>query len=238
MRRNPNSIIFLLIGMLLVSNMLNGRFDNISSYIYEMVTMLPAIILGLSFHEFAHAFVSDKLGDPTPKYQGRVTLNPAAHIDPFGLIALVFAGFGWGKPVQIDPRYYKHRRRDEFLVGIAGVVTNLILAIVFDWIFRVCFRTEFLAMFFTKFPFTEVLVDVIANVVLINLVLMVFNLLPIPPLDGFGLITQIFKLDRHSWYYTFRNNGFFILMIFILLDVPSRIISPIVLRLYMLLIFA
>ena len=89
--------------------------------ILTKILMLPGIIIGLSFHEFAHAWVSDKLGDPTPRRQGRVTINPLAHIDWMGFLALLLVGFGWGKPVQIDPGYYKHRRRDEFLVGIAGV---------------------------------------------------------------------------------------------------------------------
>ena len=100
--------------------------------ILTKLLMLPGIIIGLSFHEFAHAWMSDKLGDPTPRRQGRVTINPMAHIDPIGFLALLLVGFGWGKPVQIDPGYYKHRRRDEFLVGIAGVTMNLLLAIAFS----------------------------------------------------------------------------------------------------------
>ena len=100
--------------------------------ILTKLLMLPGIIIGLSFHEFAHAWMSDKLGDPTPRRQGRVTINPMAHIDPIGFLALLLVGFGWGKPVQIDPGYYKHRRRDEFLVGIAGVTMNLLIAVIFS----------------------------------------------------------------------------------------------------------
>ena len=100
--------------------------------ILTKILMLPGIIIGLSFHEFAHAWVSDKLGDPTPRRQGRVTINPLAHIDWIGFLALLLVGFGWGKPVQIDPGYYKNRRRDEFLVSIAGVTMNLILAVFFS----------------------------------------------------------------------------------------------------------
>ena len=98
--------------------------------IMTKLLMLPGIIMALSFHEFAHAWVSDKLGDPTPRRQGRVTLNPLAHIDWIGFLTLVLVGFGWGKPVQIDPSYYKNRRRDEFFVAIAGVTMNLILAVI------------------------------------------------------------------------------------------------------------
>ena len=103
--------------------------------LYDILTkvlMLPGIVIGLSFHEFAHAWMSDKLGDPTPRRQGRLTLNPIAHIDWIGFLMLLIAGFGWGQPVQIDPSYYKNRRRDEFLVGIAGVTMNLILAVIFS----------------------------------------------------------------------------------------------------------
>ena len=95
--------------------------------------MLPGIIIGLAFHEFAHAAVAFKLGDPTPKMQGRVTINPLAHIDPVGLAALLFAGFGWGVPVQINPSNFKKRRRDELLVSLAGVTMNLVIAIAVSY---------------------------------------------------------------------------------------------------------
>ncbi|MBR0307817.1 MAG: site-2 protease family protein [Mogibacterium sp.] len=141
---------------------------------------LPGIIIGLSLHEFAHAFVSDRLGDPTPRRQRRVTINPLAHIDWIGFAALVLVGFGWGKPVEIDPRYYKHRRRDEFLVGIAGVTMNLIVAIILSIPARWMVKT-----------FTGGVSDLTYNIYLmifyaisINIVLMIFNLIPCPPLDG------------------------------------------------------
>ena len=97
------------------------------------ILTLPGIILGLSLHEFAHAWMSDRLGDPTPKRQGRLTINPLAHIDWIGFIALLFVGFGWGKPVMIDPGYYKNRRLGEFLTGIAGVTMNLIIAVILSF---------------------------------------------------------------------------------------------------------
>ena len=92
---------------------------------------IPGIVIGLAFHEYAHALAAYKLGDPTPKMQGRVTVNPLVHIDPLGFIALIFAGFGWGVPVQINPSNFRHRRRDEFMVSIAGVAMNLLIAVVF-----------------------------------------------------------------------------------------------------------
>ena len=151
--------------------------------------MLPGIIMALSFHEFAHAWVSDKLGDPTPRRQGRVTLNPLAHIDWIGFITLIIVGFGWGKPVQIDPGYYKNRRRDEFLVAIAGVTMNLILAIIISFPVKMMMKTNVFGASALGYDIYMILF----YAVMINLVLMIFNLIPCPPLDGWNIITQIFK---------------------------------------------
>lgn len=189
--------------------------------IITKLLMLPGIIVGLSFHEFAHAFTSDRLGDPTPRRQGRVTLNPLAHIDWMGFIALLLFGFGWGKPVQIDPSYYKNRRRDEFLVGIAGVTMNLILAVLFSIPLRLMRSAVSGAV-------VQDLAFIIYYAVMINLVLMVFNLIPCPPLDGWGLLTQIFKLDRYPWWYQVYQRGGFILLLLVVTNMTGRIITPIV----------
>lgn len=194
--------------------------------IMNKLLMLPGIIVGLSFHEFAHAWVSDKLGDPTPRRQGRVTLNPLAHIDWVGFAALLLVGFGWGRPVQIDPSYYKNRRRDEFLVGIAGVTMNLILAVLFSVPVRLMRNT--FAGGSVSAMFAENLFLILLYAVMINLVLMVFNLIPCPPLDGWGLITQIFKLDRYQWWYEVYRRGTWILLLLILFNATDRILSPIV----------
>lgn len=187
--------------------------------------MLPGIIIGLSFHEFAHAWVSDKLGDPTPRRQGRVTINPLAHIDWMGFLALLLVGFGWGKPVQIDPGYYKHRRRDEFLVGIAGVTMNLLLAIVFS------IPARWMVKAFSGVAASDLVYNIylmLFYVVSINIVLMIFNLIPCPPLDGWGILTQIFRLDRYSWWYKVYQYGTWILLALIIFNVTDRIITPLV----------
>ena len=193
--------------------------------IITKILMLPGIMIGLSFHEFAHAWVSDRLGDPTPRRQGRVTVNPLAHIDWIGFLALLLVGFGWGKPVQIDPGYYKHRRRDEFLVAIAGVTMNLILAIAFS----------IPAKAMVKMFGSAVSSDLIYNIYLmlfyivsINVVLMIFNLIPCPPLDGWGIITQIFGLDRYSWWYKVYQYGTWILLALIVFNVTDLILTPLV----------
>ena len=193
--------------------------------ILTKLLMLPGIIIALSFHEFAHAWVSDRLGDPTPRRQGRVTINPLAHIDWIGFLALLIVGFGWGKPVQIDPSYYKNRRRDEFLVSIAGVTMNLILAVVFSIPARLIVRS------YSGTVSSELIYNIyliIFYTVSINIVLMIFNLIPCPPLDGWNIITQIFKLDRYSWWYTVYQRGTWILLALIVFNVTDLILTPLV----------
>lgn len=154
---------------------------------------LPGIIIGLSFHEFAHAWMSDRLGDPTPRRQGRLTVNPLAHIDPLGFVALLLVGFGWGKPVMIDAGYYKNRRRDEFLVAIAGVTMNLIVAVILSFPAKALMN-----MYYSSgSALVENIFYIVYYAVSINVCLMVFNLIPCPPLDGWNIVTQIFRLDRY-----------------------------------------
>ena len=183
---------------------------------------LPGIILGLSFHEFAHAWMSDKLGDPTPRRQGRLTLNPLAHIDWIGFIALILVGFGWGKPVQIDPTYYKNRRRDEFLVGIAGVTMNLILAAIL----AVPARALMAACYSSGSLLIQNVFYIIYYAVMINVCLMIFNLIPVPPLDGWGLVTQIFNLEKYDWWYKIYQYGSYILIALIIFNVTDIILTP------------
>ena len=191
--------------------------------ILTKILTLPGIILGLSLHEFAHAWVSDKLGDPTPRREGRVTINPLAHIDWMGFICLLIAGFGWGKPVGIDPRYYKHRRRDEFLVSIAGVVMNLIVACVLAIPTRLLMTHAAVSSDFVYDAFL-----VLYYAVMINIVLMIFNLIPCPPLDGWNVITQIFRLDRYGWWYKIYQYGMWILLALIVFNITDLILTPLV----------
>lgn len=198
--------------------------SSIISYILGRLIILPGIIIGLSFHEFAHAKASSVLGDPTPRLQGRVSLNPVSHIDPVGFLLLLLIGFGWGRPVQIDPRYYKHRRRDELIVSLAGVTMNLLIAVLTAGIMRLAYEAGAPFLFGT-FSGRHSL-ECSSECGLHNLVLMFFNLIPLPPLDGFGIITQIFRLDRKPWYGRFYQLGPMFLMIIILFHLTSYVISP------------
>lgn len=192
------------------------------SYILSKILTLPGIIIGLCFHEFAHAWMSNKLGDPTPARQGRLTINPMAHIDWVGFVCLILCGFGWGKPVMIDPYYYKHRRRDELLVALAGVVMNLIIAVVLS------FPTKAVGALYQANGSTllEMAFYILYYAVSINLCLMVFNLIPVPPLDGWNIVSQIFHLEKYDWYYKVYQYGSWILIALILFRVTDIVLLP------------
>ena len=192
-------------------------------FIMQRLILLPGIILGLSFHEFGHAFVSERLGDPTPRMQGRVTLNPAAHVDVIGFISLLVLGFGWGKPVQINPACYRHRRRDEILVAFAGVFMNLLLAFAGAGLMKL-FYISIAGVFETQA--VHMIWQILAGIVQINIVLLFFNLIPLPPLDGFGVVTQVFRLDTRSWYPRFYQLGPMLLLMLIIFNGTQYIISP------------
>lgn len=197
--------------------------SNLFGDLYFKILTLPGIIIGLSFHEFAHAWMSNKLGDPTPRMQGRLTINPLAHVDLVGFVCLLICGFGWGKPVMIDPRYYKNRRRDELLVALAGVVMNLILAIIFSFPTKWLYSAYALAGSSTLL---ETCFYICLYIVQINLCLMIFNLIPVPPLDGWGILTQIVDLEKYSWYrYVYQYGGWF-LLILILFNVTDIVLMP------------
>lgn len=190
--------------------------------ILSKILTLPGIILGLSFHEFAHAWMSNKLGDPTPARQGRLTVNPLAHIDWVGFVALIICGFGWGKPVMIDPYYYKKRRRDEFLVAISGVIMNLIIAIILSFPAKALMKISLA----TGSTLVEMAFYILYYAVMINLCLMIFNLIPVPPLDGWNILSQIVNLEKYSWYYTVYNYGSWILIALIVFNVTDIVLMP------------
>jgi Zn-dependent protease len=227
-----NPMILVLIMLMAFNAVTSGRYANPMDWIMRTLIILPGIILGLSFHEFVHAWVANRCGDPTPKYHNRITINPAAHIDPLGFLALIFIGFGWGRPVVINPNNFRKPRRDELLVSLAGVTMNLILAFLFMGAIRLLY--EF-ALGFMLSDLGMILQDILIWVVHINIVLMVFNLLPIPPLDGFNVLTQIFNLRNTEFYYRVYDKGFLILMILIVFNVTGRILTPAVSNIYTLL---
>ena len=201
--------------------MTNGA-SGFSDWIVSTLITIPGIIIGLSFHEYAHAMVAYKCGDVTPKVMGRCTIDPQAHVDLFGILSLLFIGFGWGKPVVVNPANFRSRRRDSILVGIAGVTMNLIVALVFGLILKILVSAV-PSILTTSFGHTIFMV--FYYVIVINISLMLFNLLPVPPLDGFNVFTEIFHLENTQFHHFVYRNSMVILLVLIILNVPSMLLS-------------
>ncbi|WDV45337.1 site-2 protease family protein [Clostridiaceae bacterium M8S5] len=191
--------------------------------IRHMLMILPGILVAFSFHEYAHAQVAVLLGDDTPKYQGRLTLSPLAHIDPLGFITLLLMGFGWAKPVIINPSNFKKPRRDDILVSLAGPAMNFLMAIVFLLLIKLSFKLPYSIKSQEVF---DIVIDVLKYASQINIVLMVFNLIPIPPLDGSHVFFSLFNLKNTEVYYHLQTKGTIILIVLIIFDVIEKIISP------------
>ena len=197
--------LFIILGiMVLVNVILGGR--SIESIIFA----LPGVIVAMTFHEFAHAWMATKLGDDTPRLQGRLNLNPVSHVDPVGIICLALLGFGWGRPVQINTRNFDGKyslSKAEALVAAAGPVMNFIIAFLFLIIYGVYGLTVT-----TITSTTKVITSIIISIISVNIGLGVFNLIPLPPLDGSKVIMPFLSQKAKQ---TFVNNEqiFYILFI-------------------------
>lgn len=190
--------------------------------------ILYLILVGsIAFHEWAHAFVADKLGDPTPASQGRVTLNPIAHMDPIGTglipLFMIFmapgiAIFGWGRPVPINLSNFQHRKRDHLLVTMAGPASNLV----------VCIATIVIGALILRFvPNGETILPLFVLIILLNTILIIFNLLPIPPLDGSHVMRYAVGMSEET-YFKLASWGFIALLILINIPVFRRVFSGII----------
>ncbi|MDI6871309.1 MAG: site-2 protease family protein [Bacillota bacterium] len=185
-----------------------------------------AFLLALSAHELAHGVVSAKLGDPTPRWARRLTLNPLAHLDPVGTLVFVVTsvtapvtGFaiGWAKPVPIDPRYYRDPRRGLTLVGLAGPLANLALA----FLFALPFRLHLVSPAGPRLLATFLVVNLVTNIGLA-----VFNLLPVPPLDGSKVLAGLLPLRRSGWLRQLENYGPFLLLLLLFTGVADLFLRP------------
>jgi Zn-dependent protease len=182
----------------------------------EIVSRLIAIIISLAFHEWAHAYAAYKLGDPTARNLGRMTINPLAHIDIIGFLALLLVRFGWAKPVPINPRNFKKPRRDEIIVSVAGVCTNLLLAFIALGIgiaFGVLLVYD--GYLFSDGKFMGMLAS---NFVFINLALFVFNLIPVPPLDGYHVLQNLLIRHINYRFFAFIERYSFVILIVLLMS--------------------
>ncbi|MDK2820208.1 MAG: hypothetical protein PWP31_173 [Clostridia bacterium] len=192
-------------------------------YLYNLtqfVLGIPAIIIALTFHEYAHGKVAYILGDPTARNQGRLTLNPMAHLDIMGTLLLIVAGFGWAKPVQINPFYFQmDRRKAMMLVGLAGPVMNLVLAYLAAVALHIVFQ---LGISFTWLPiFLRLLIGY-------NVVLAVFNMIPVPPLDGSRVLAGLLSHEGAATIYRLETYGPIILLLLIVTGIIRIIVGPIV----------
>ena len=186
-------------------------------YFYGLLLSLPGILIAISFHEMAHAYAADAMGDPTPKMMGRLTLNPLKHIDPIGFIAMILLRFGWAKPVPINPGNFKDRKKGIIAVSLAGCLTNLLLAFIG------------MAAYFAVLPLNnEILLVILQYIYLYNVVFAVFNLIPIPPLDGSQILAEFLSPSARQKYHDFSRYGMLILLILMFTGLFGMIINPIV----------
>ena len=212
----------------LITAFATGSTNDLKEALASLLLSLPIIILALSVHETAHGYVAKKLGDPTASSLGRLSLNPLKHIDPIGFICMILFHFGWAKPVPINTRYFKNPRRDMFICAIAGPLSNIALALIFG----VLLKTFYVIVPLLEITYTSsLLVTNIINFseillflgIYLNVTLAVFNLLPIPPLDGSRVLylfmpqKWLFKLSQYERYIHFAFLGLLFLGI---LDKP------------------
>ncbi|MDP1723045.1 MAG: site-2 protease family protein [Candidatus Gottesmanbacteria bacterium] len=193
-----------------------------------------ALVIAITIHEFAHAWSADRLGDPTPRLMGRLTLNPLAHLDPIGTIMLLIVRFGWGKPVQFDPYNLRFPRRDSALISLAGPVSNLLLALVCSILLNVLMRFGVSTFNYSIIQlFIYFIISLLQPLIIYNVILAIFNLVPIHPLDGFKIVGGILPEEyAHQWAGLERYGMIF--LIFLILPLGGgvspihQIISPII----------
>lgn len=184
----------------------------------SLIYRIPALLFAITIHEYAHAQCADSLGDPTPRFMGRLSFNPLSHLDPIGALLLVIAGFGWAKPVVINPSNFRNRREDMIRVALAGPGSNLLL----------CFMAAFLSAVMNKFGLLSDGVHAILFwIQRYNVWFAFFNLIPIPPLDGSKFLLELLPAwTAYKLEYFMGRYGFFILIALVFAGVVSAIVNP------------
>ena len=184
----------------------------------QLLYTLPAILIGLTVHEWAHAYAAYRLGDPTARNLGRMTLNPLAHVDIFGFLMLILVGFGWAKPVPVNPRNFKNYKRDDIIVSLAGIFTNLVVAFLFSFVYVAGILKWGLGT-------NEAFSTIIGSVITINLALALFNLIPIYPLDGSHVAESLLMRKIPRVFLFLRQYGQYILLVLLFLGAISSVLS-------------
>ena len=205
----------------MLSQLLSGRMDFASVIIY-ILSSLAVIFLTLPIHEFAHGLAATKLGDPTPRFQGRLTLNPFAHIDYFGALCILLFGFGWAKPVGVNAYNFKSPKRDMAITAFAGPLSNLAVALISLFLFNL------IGLFINTVGILFYIARFFLYIAFINVSLAVFNLIPVPPLDGSRVLFAVlpdkyyFKIMKYERYIYF---GMILLIVTGVLDAPLSAVS-------------
>lgn len=189
------------------------------SWIIDKLYYIPGVFIGLSFHEFSHALAAHAMGDDTAKRAGRLTIDPRAHMDIIGFLTLLIAGFGWAKPVPIDPWSFKNRRFGTILVSLAGPLMNFVLALL----------TLVLLYSLNIAGYdNEIITNIIYYIFIVNVVLCVFNLIPIPPLDGSKILASVLPNSLESKIYQLERYSYMILLILVFSNALDYILRPMI----------
>ncbi len=188
-------------------------------FLKQLACMLPVMLLSLTMHEWGHAYAAYKCGDDTARNFGRMTLNPLKHIDPIGFLMVLIAGFGWAKPVPVNPRNYRNYKTGEAIVSLAGVTMNFLLAIAFSIALIPLFRMYASGQY--SWLENGILIDIIVYGISLNLILMLFNLIPIYPLDGYHIFELLFarRLPMSVFLFLRRYGQYILIGILILFNV-------------------
>jgi len=198
------------------------NFD-INAFMQQLIIQAPPLLFALTVHELAHGYVAFRLGDPTAKNAGRLTLNPLKHLDPLGVLAFIIMKIGWAKPVPVNPRYFKNPQQDMLLVALAGPGANILLAIA-----SAALAHLMVALPLLPFAILQPLVAMLAASVWINIMLAVFNCIPIPPLDGSKVLMGLLPPAAARSYAKLEPFGFLVLLALFYTGVIGWIILPII----------
>jgi Zn-dependent protease len=198
------------------------NFD-INSFMQQLIIQAPPLLFALTVHELAHGYVAFRLGDPTAKNEGRLTLNPLKHLDPLGVLAFIIMKIGWAKPVPVNPWYFKNPRQDMLKVALAGPGANVVLAVA-----SAALAHLLVAFHFLPFFFLQPVVAMLAASVWINIMLAVFNCIPIPPLDGSKVLMGLLPPEAARGYAKLEPYGFFILLGLFYTGAIGWLIMPII----------
>lgn len=217
--------LYIIIGVLVVMSLASYGTDGI----FSLILSIPAVLLAITVHEFGHAFAAYKLGDDTPVRQGRLSLNPMDHVDPLGIAMLLFAHIGWGKPVQVNPRNYNRNisvEKADAIVSFAGPLMNFITAIIFALIYCAIYKFAGLAFFTSNIGF--IIISIVASIVTMNIGLGVFNMIPLPPLDGSKIFLPILPRNAKFWFIQHEQMFYFIFLAIWITGIAGNLISPII----------